>query len=287
MALLGLDGPPRRRDGWLAAGLGLTSAAAHLLPGIVFGHDTLDHLWGAWAWLQAWTSGDLFPLWLHQVGAGLPQPQFYGPLAYWAMAPLALLGLGAPSALSGSLALAGAVSGLSAWGAVANWTRDRRAALLAALAWSYAPYRLLDANYRGALGETWALALLPWVVLAFERVATRPGHRRIRSAAFAVALVALAHPLSLVLLAALIPVLTALAAEPWRRGARQLARAWTRAAASALAGFGLAAFFLVPLVVGLGSIDLDAGTRAPWAPRYRAEGIHPAQLLERRGWSEL
>jgi MFS family permease len=77
----------------VAAGLlGLGAAAVHLAPGMVMGHDTLDHAWGAWSYLQSWHAGDWLPIWLHQVGLGQPMPLFYGPLPFWAMAPFAIAG---------------------------------------------------------------------------------------------------------------------------------------------------------------------------------------------------
>lgn len=279
-------GPPRPwPDSAIASALGLSASVAHFAPGLVLGHDTLHHIWGSWAYLQAWQAGDLLPLWLHHLGLGMPLPLFYGPLPYWAMIPIGLAGGGPAHLLAGSFALAGVASGLSAWWATATWTGDRRAALVAAVAWAYSPYRLLDANYRAALGESWALALMPLVLVAFDRLLT-VGDRRWRACALlAVALVTVAHPLSLVLLVVLLPIL---ALARWR--SIVAAGAGTRLAHAIVAGItgiALAGFFAVPLVVGLRNLNVGPLLSREGTPKYSLQGVGPEQVLKRRLWSAM
>ena len=81
------------------------------------------------------------------------------------------------------ISLEGAVEGvfiisilLSAWG-MWFFVRDRlgeRAALVAAIAYVYVPYHLLDIYVRAAMGETLALALLPFALWAVRRAILRP-----------------------------------------------------------------------------------------------------------------
>ncbi len=184
-------GRPRRWiDFPLAAVLGL--AAGHLLfaPGLPYGHDTISHLWGSWAAFREVQAGDLFPRWLHHVGMGEPLLQFYGPAGFFAMLPFSLAGLSSARALSAGFLALGAIAAMAMYAVVARWTGDRRAGLVAAAAYAFAPYRLLDSNYRVALGESTAMALLPLVLFGAVEVARGSpgsGRRRLVLAAFATA----------------------------------------------------------------------------------------------------
>jgi hypothetical protein len=278
--------PVAWRDLPVAAAIGFAASSAHLESGLVRGHDWMHHLWGAAAFQNAWSAGDLLPIWLHHLGLGMPMPMFYGPLAYWAMAPISLAGGGPATLLGGSFALSGALAGVSAWIAAAVWSRDRRAALVAALAWSFAPYRLLDANYRGALGESWSLALLPLVLVAFDRLLAAPTRRRFAVAAASVALLTLAHPLSLALLAVILPAV-GFAHSPrlWRTGrGGALVRGALRGAGAGFAGIALAGFLALPLLVERQHLLLDPdAARATFA----SHGIEVRQLVLRAPWDRF
>ena len=284
------SGPPRAAlDAPLAAAIGLASGVAFLVPGQVIGHDTLNHLWGAWAYLQAWHQGDLFPLWLHHLGLGMPLPLFYGPLPFWAMAPAALAGAGPAVMLATSFVLSSVFAALAAWAAVATWSGDRRAALVAATAWAYSPYRLLDVNFRIALGESWSLALLPLALLVFDRLIVTRSRCWFLAATGVTALLVLAHPLSLVLLAALLPVLGLLRlAEVRQEGFSTLLRRVGLAVGAGLAGIALAGFFALPLLAEKRFVDLDYTTRdTSGTSRFSRRGLRPEQLVERELWHRL
>ena len=59
--------------------------------------------------------------------------------------------------------------------------------LIAALAYTYAPYHLVQIYVRGALAEFLALAWFPWVLLAFVELWDDPRPRRVAWAALALA----------------------------------------------------------------------------------------------------
>src|SRR5947208_1878297 len=66
-------------------------------------------------------------------------------------------------------------------------------AVLAAVAYVWSPYVLLDAHKGGVLGESVALAIMPWALLAMHRLAGRGGIVWLAAAAGALALVVLGH----------------------------------------------------------------------------------------------
>ncbi|HEX6865257.1 MAG TPA: hypothetical protein VF414_20685, partial [Thermoanaerobaculia bacterium] len=133
-----------------AALLGL--AASHILfaPGVPRGHDTLHHMWGIWAVSVEATGGSPAALWLHGLNLGTPLLQFYGPASFYSALPFSLAGLSPGAALKAALLVFGMVASATQCYAVTRWTGDRRAGLVAAAAYAFAPYRLLDVHYRAA-----------------------------------------------------------------------------------------------------------------------------------------
>jgi len=282
--------PRRERIRWFdpvaAAAIGLAAAAPHLHAGMVIGHDSPLHTWAALGYLDSWRHGDWLPIWLHQLGFGQPQPLFYGPLPFWLMAPFA--SFGPAGMISGSLALSEVVAALAAWHVLARWTRRPEPALVAAAAWAYAPYRLLDAHYRTALGESWSLALMPWILAAYFELLQRPTRRRCLAASFVTALLVLVHPLSLAMLALLLPVL-------WLATVISggLSTAWRTACAGVAAALGsllLVSFFTVPMLVEMPAINLAPSVGGRSGPHYPGNAAHLDQLVDRQlfgslGWS--
>jgi hypothetical protein len=280
---IGMGG--RRSRPWLdlplAALFGVAAAHVFFRPGIPFGHDTLSHLWGSWTMAYEVAGGDLYPRWLHHLQLGTPLLHFYGPLGYYALLPFAALGLGWPHVLSAGFVLFGAVAGVTMYLGAGAWLHDRRAALLAAAAYTFAPYRLLDANYRMALGETAALAILPLVLLAATRRAR--GRGSMVGPAVAIAALLLTHPLTAMLAAGGHGVWLVADAAMTRAGRRALARRATRLAAAWLLGAALAGFFVVPLAAELGFTSVSFERPASLADHALA----PGQILARRQWDSL
>lgn len=277
----------RRVRGWLpvaaAALLGVAAAHVHLLEGVPFGHDTVSHLWGSWAFAREVAGGDLHPRWLHQIGLGTPLLQFYGPLTYYALLPFAALGVGWPGVLAAGSTLFAAAAAVAMYHAVGAWVPDRRAALVAAAAYAFAPYRLLDASYRFALAETAAFALLPLVLLVSTRRARQARPMGALPAVAAAALV-LTHPLSAMI--ALLGHLAWLAAEAAleRPGWRPLLRRAVRLGGSWLLGGALAAFFVLPALAEMRFTSVGL-----YAPRegLARHALAPGDLLRRTQWDAL
>jgi hypothetical protein len=277
----------RRPRWWLdlpvAALLGVVAAHVFLRPGLPFGHDTLAHLWGSWATAREVLAGDPHPRWLHHLGLGTPLLQFYGPLAYYALIPFAATGVGWPGVVAGGFVLFAAAAAMAMYVGVAAWVPDRRAALVAAAAYAFAPYRLLDSNYRMALGETAALALLPLVLLVTARRARR--RASMVAPAVAIAALVLTHPLT-AMLAALAHVVWLLAEKAVvpRPSWRELGRRASRIAGAWLLGGCLAGFFVLPVAAELRFTSLETFEPAASLERH---SLAPNDLLRRRQWDEL
>ncbi len=80
----------------------------------------------------------------------------------------------------------------------------RGAGLLAAAAYTFAPYHLVNVYARGdALSELAAYAVFPWLLIAIRRVAAAPSSRRIAMLAIVVALLGISHNISALIFAPL------------------------------------------------------------------------------------
>jgi hypothetical protein len=285
-ALAGTGG--RKPRPWLdlplAAVLGI--AASHILfaPGLPRGHDTLHHLWGIYAVAGEAAAGSPAPLWVHGINLGTPLLQFYGPVAFLVSLPFSLAGLSPAAALKAAFLVFGAAAAMTQQVAVAQWTGDRRAGLVAAAAYAFAPYRLLDAHYRSAFGESAALVLLPLVLLFGMSAVREGGRRRMAVAAAAMALLMVTHPISSLMAGLALGIWTlAEMAGPARSFMRRIARL----AGVGILGAALAGFFVVPFVTQSRHLVLHYLAQGQLRSFFLDHTLSPGQLVERRLWTRL
>lgn len=288
LAALGGD----RRRPWdlpVAALLGLAAGHLLLMPGLPRGHDALPHLWGTWSFLKAIAAGDLFPRWLHHIGIGMPLTLFYGPVSFYLTVPFHLAGFPSAEAWKLGFVLHGTLAAASMFLVARRWTGDRRAALVAAVAYAFAPYRLLDANYRTAIAESAAFIVLPFFFAAMVAAVRHGGRRRVAAAAVATALLALTHPLTAVMAATAAGIW--IAVERFPRSARGVGPWLGRSARLAgvmAVGLALAGFFVVPLLFEAPATTVDRAIGlGSSGPRVALDGLRPGQLFERRLWSDV
>ncbi len=192
---------------------------------------------------RALRHGVLFPRWAPDMGFGFGFPLFnyYAPMSYYLAVPLHLAGLSSQDALLAIFALAPLVGCVGTY----LWGRDlfgRRAGLVAAIAFAYAPYNLYNVMHRGALAEAWGLAWLPFVLWGLRLLAAR-GHRAgLVLTSLSYAAVLLTHN---VLALISTPLLILYAMVLWGQHGQGFRRALLLGGALAL-GLGLAAFFWMP-----------------------------------------
>jgi hypothetical protein len=263
----------------VAAGL----ASAHVLfrPGLPQVQDGL-HVWGMWAYARAAGTGHWLPMWIPDLGAGMPLLQFYGPVSFLLIIPGVIADL-APVALwkeamgqSGVLAALGTVLGARLLGA--GW----RAASIAAIAVAFSPWRLALVNYRGAVGEATAMIFAPVVAAAAIALARRPSRMAAWALGVALALVMPTHLITLFCLGVvLVPVLAlelVLARE-----APATRRVASLAVPSVLAA-GVVAIWLVPALAEGKHTSLAMQTEGHRYFVYEEHGLDARDLLARRAW---
>lgn len=170
--------PYLRRFDWnlLLIGLLLLPALQPLFkPTLTQSSDGLAHLYRLVALDRVLEQGALFTRWLPDLvyGYGSPLFVYYPPLAYYLAEIPHALGLDAVYAFNLSMALALVVA---AWG-VYLFVREifgAAAGIVAAVAYAYSPFQLLNVYARGSLPTAWGMAFLPLALWAFYRLA-RPG----------------------------------------------------------------------------------------------------------------
>ena len=106
-----------------------------------------------------------------------------------------LLGLGLTAAVKMAWALWFIVGATGIYRLARRWWGSA-AALVAALAYTYAPYHLVDIYVRAAVAEFAALAIAPWVLLSFVSVWETPTAVHAARAALALGALLLTHTMA-------------------------------------------------------------------------------------------
>ncbi|MEJ2149799.1 MAG: 6-pyruvoyl-tetrahydropterin synthase-related protein, partial [Chloroflexota bacterium] len=266
-----VDEPAAR---WWAAGsilLGLLAAAPLLLHAGFLntrsGGDSPFLLFRLHQLYRALADG-VFPVrWMPDAAFGLGYPFFsyYAALPYYAAALFHWLGLSYVLSLK-LTHLLGFV--IAAWG-MYHWvkapTGRPAAAFLASAAYTFAPYHLVNVYLRGdSLAEFWAMAWLPWIMLAIHRAARRPNARTVAGVGLAFGALLMTHNVTALIAApfialyALIGALVPGESAPDREGAPP--RRALLLALGGLLGLALAAWAWLPALAEQGYVQLEAQT---------------------------
>ncbi|MFM7202810.1 MAG: 6-pyruvoyl-tetrahydropterin synthase-related protein [Myxococcota bacterium] len=260
-------------------------AATHLLfmPGFPRGHDISTHLWGTYGFLQAIDAGNYWPRWIHELGLGMPFLLFYAPLPFYSMLPFHWAGFPTYDCFKYAFMLFNALSGVSMYVVCYRWTGSRRASVVAAAAYCFAPYHLCESNLRVAIAEACAMMSLPPFFWCMERALSTPSRIHRRWAAFWTALLALSHPLSLVMAGTGMGlyVLASEGLKPTQALKQQLGRLL----GLGLLGVALAGAFTLPVIVE-GRYTTVSHSLGGKVPMYADHGLYPQDLLHRRAWTK-
>ena len=259
--------------------LGVPAWQLLLTPGYPATHDGLFHLFRLEELDSLLRGGVVYPRLAPNLALGYDYPVFnyYPPASVYVAELFRLAGLGYIDAIKAALALSIVAAG---WGMLlfARSVMPRPAAWLAAVAYAYLPYLLLDVYVRGALAEALALPLLPVCLWAAGRLATGVDPGRIALAGLATALLVLTHNVTAFMF---LPVVAAywLFRATLGKEARRSARAPPLVAGAAAAGLlclALSAFYWVP---ALAERDLIASGRLTGEFFDFHEHFHPVTSL--------
>lgn len=218
----------------------------HLFDRPLFvGHD-FTHVGRITEMVNTIRSGQIPPRWSQNLGFGYGMPlfSFYAPLPYYVGSLFVLAGLQASLAVS-------LLFFLSMWGssvAMFYITRNNRAQILvpmtAAAMFAYLPYRAVDMYVRGALGELWGIWLLLVVLLALKWLFKNPGTKPMIIYSIALGLFLLSHNLMILMG---IPLILFYCLVWILKDRSKIVRYSKYVFLGSALGFGLAAFFLLPM----------------------------------------
>ncbi|MFP4324183.1 MAG: 6-pyruvoyl-tetrahydropterin synthase-related protein, partial [Anaerolineales bacterium] len=185
-------------------------------------------------------------------GLGYPFFHYYAALPFYLAAGLHLAGV--PLVLSLKITVVAGFA-LAAWG-MYGWvyamTRHRAGAVLAAVAYTLAPYHLVNVYLRGdALSEFWAMSWYPLILWSLYAAAREPSRPRLAAVAVSYGALVLTHNVSALLFSPFVALYAlGLVAQNGRHRFGMLAGA-------GILGLALAAWFWFPALNETDAVQLD------------------------------
>jgi len=248
----------------MAVALCVFAVAPLFHPGYFWGaHDARHSVYFLLEFDRIFQDGIWYPRWAPDFAFGYGYPIFniYSPGVYYLAEAFHLVGLGYVEAVKIVFGLGFLLSALSMYLAAKRFL-GRKGALVAAVAYTYVPYRLVDVYVRGALAESFAFVWFPLALWAFFDLIVLEKTRFLIFGALTVAALVFTHYAMAVVflrfLALYVVVLSLAYAWSQRRYGRNFtntgdlavaaARKGALALAAVLLGFSLSAIGLLPLV---------------------------------------
>lgn len=109
-------------------------------------------------------------------GYGYPFYHFYAPLSLYITAVFRLFGFSYVGAIEAAQTAGFLVAAIGIYLLARRWWGNEWVALLTAVAYTFAPFHLVNIYVRGdSLAEFWAMAWYPWVILAADRLTRDAG----------------------------------------------------------------------------------------------------------------
>jgi hypothetical protein len=215
-------------------------------------HDGDLHYHRVAAMRHALRNGIVFSRWMPDLafGYGYPFFNYREPFSYYLSLGLHLLGLPLPTVSN----LIYVLCFLAAAGGAYVLARDLfgpRGGLVAAVAYAYAPYQFLDAVLRGNLLESVALALFPWILWAFRRLALREEKRWFVLSVGLLTTLMLSHNISSLLFVPFLFLYLVTLGIAYRWRGR-----WLWAVLALALALGLTTFFWLPALAEQGYVQL-------------------------------
>ena len=152
-------------------GIALIAMMPMLLHSYPMAHSTAYDFSWVFQYQQQFFAGQVYPRWLEFSYFGFGSPTFVFYPSTWALAtlPFSLVGMDIPTSLVGSMVLASLTLVVGVYLYAAQYFPSWLALAISGLAVA-SPYFLIDVYQRGTMAEGWAIAFIPWVLLATQKL---------------------------------------------------------------------------------------------------------------------
>ena len=258
----------------LLAGFGLWPLLA---PGYFLkAHDAAHSLFFLVEFDQAFRDGALIPRWGvdHALGYGYPTFVFISPLAYYVAESFHLVGAGITLSVKLTYGLAMLFSAAGTFVLAEGFTSPAWACVAAVL-YAFVPYRFVDMYVRSDLAESVAVAIFPWVLWAFWRLARQPSARRVALAAILYGALLLSHNVSAFLFTPLL--LAFIPFGLWRSGTWRRWQAWAWCLLAGMLALALASVSLLPALFERAYVSQQQWVQGNYD--VSKQFVYPGQLL--------
>ena len=288
--ILGVADALNRLHGWAAsrrnlilslAGICLLSSLPLFAYGDIVGHDYGYHVMRIEGLAKELWNG-VFPVRISSAffkGRGYPSSIYYNDIFLYPAALLRMAGLSMSYAYKCYVLMINAVTAWVSYLCFLGIFRSRKVALLTALAYTTASYRLVDIYVRSAVGEYTALTFLPVVALAVHRIYGELATARAQREATALLAVGMSGLIGSHILSVEMAVLTLLVVvlALWRRtfAPRRLLVLFTAAAITLL----LNLYFIVPFLDYYMNVSVRINATMNRVPKIQAVGARFPELF--------
>jgi hypothetical protein len=205
----------------------------------------------------------VFPVrWMPDAAYGLGYPFFsyYAALPYYLAAAFTLFGLDILSAIKLTQTLFFVAAALGMYGWARRLLRNRAAGWLVAVAYTFAPYHLVNVYVRGdSLSEFAAFAFFPLILWGLDRLAEQPSIRRAIPPALAYAALIVTHNLSAFIFSPFILLYAVFHASRLKAG-KMLLPYCSLLIVSLFISLLLSAWFFLPSLAELDHVQMTAQT---------------------------
>lgn len=245
-------------------------------PGLYSAHDIWHQVARLYHYFEATKAGLFPPNWVAPIAEGTGYPLFY--FSYhlpWLIAlPFLLVGVSIPTAIKLVFLVAYLTSGLGMYLFVHQVTRNKMAALGAAVAYLWVPYQFFAALVAGAIGTSLCLALLPFLFLGLWLIIEKQATSGILLTAVSAAGLMLSHLIGTVMIAPFTLVFVIILTVG---KSKFFNRIIVLIAAAAILALLLSAFYWLPMYELLP--DTKGGASGVFASIYQNYFVNLSQLV--------
>jgi len=250
--------------------------------GLWSAHDVWHQVARLYRYQEAVTDGQLLPMWISNLANGYGYPLFIFSYHWPWLAVLPYIWAGGSifNALKLSFILGYLISGLAMYSLCYKLLADRRAALLGALLYLWAPYHFLAIYVSAAVGAVWVMAFLPLLFLGLALINEKQLRPGLTLTSLSLAGLVLSHLLSLALLIPFVALFVILLnyQELLDLGKKKLPRRLLVSLAAGVLGLLIVSFYLWPLLKYQHLIRASQ-PMSGFAELYRSHFVNFSQLV--------